>query len=189
MSISYPTLRGNTITFTVAKIIISTNKSATTYHVLYNMTYDSRTGAGGISVLMDFYSTALFIYTEPEKVLESFFKKLTSLFESRFNTTFSPGWKKLYHETCGHMNLYVELVTRTPTAVTSTIRVVRNMTREEMLASAEVADVGLINDGNSFFFNWTSVKRGIGKNAYLLKDARLRNFSTGKADIEIKIDI
>ncbi|MCP1226251.1 hypothetical protein [Sebaldella sp. S0638] len=189
MSIAYTARRGNTINFTVASIVIKTSKSITTYQILYEMVYDSRTDNGRISVLMDFYSTALFIYTEPNKVLKSLFKKLTSLFKSRFNRDFSPGWKKLYHETCGHMNLYVEVLTGTSTGVTRAIQSSTRRSREDMLMSAEIADVGMVDDGNSFFFNATSVKSGVQKNIYLLKNAPLRNFATGKPDIEIKIEL
>ena len=183
MSITYRTKRGNDIILDVLKI----NIESKSYYVLFNMVYDKdNEGNSRISVLTDFHSTGELIYANPSfYYLPKIFQELTNIYKKKTGYIFKPGWKKLYHETCGHINLYIEnLLSRS--AVTLGISFFRGMSREEMLQSAEIADVGF-EDGNSAWFNDSSVKKGSERTDFWLKlsKANLRkSLHFKKADYE-----
>ena len=187
MSITYRTRRGNDIVLDILKINVQGNS----YYMLFNMFYDKENeDRSRISVLMDFYSTAQLIYGNASfEFLPFIFKKITEMYNKKKGKEFKPGWRKLYHETCGHMNLFVENKT-SRTAITMGIGLFRRMNREQMLDSAEIADVGFVDD-NSIAFNETSVKRGTERITYWeskLEKANLKkSLHFGKADYELSL--
>ena len=185
MSITYITRNGESIIFEVIKI----NIGERVFNMLVRM---QNTSVGNnlsrISVLMNCGSTADLIYSYLPPMHNKLFQRLANIYYSKFNEEFAPGWLKLYHETCGHMNLYIENLLSRETTVTNGIKFFSGRKREAMLRSAEVADVGF-SDENSKYFNSTSIATGGRRVEYyrMSKRANLRNFDSLQYDIEIKI--
>ncbi len=185
MSVIYDALTGEKINFEVIKI----NVKRRSFNILVRMEYrPENEGHSRISVLMNCFSTADFIYSLLPKTLEKIFMKLSNIYYEKFNIEFQPGWLKLYHETCGHMNLYIENLLSQETAVTYGIKIFSNRNRMDMLKSSEVADIGF-KDSNSKYFNSTSVVRGKRRAEYhkMFQRANLKKIDTEKYDIEINI--
>ncbi len=185
MSIIYSALTGEKINFEVIKI----NVKRRSFNVLVRMEYRPEDeGHSRISVLMNCSSTADLIYTFFPKTLEKIFMKLNDMYYDKFNVEFRPGWQKLYHETCGHMNLYIENLLSEETAVTYGIKIFSNRDRMDMLKSSEVADIGF-KDSNSKYFNSTSVVKGKRRTEYhkMFRRANLKKFDTEEYDVEINI--
>ena len=185
ISITYISRRGESINFEVIKVNIGKQH----YNLPVRM---ENQGAGHrvsrISVLMNCRSVSDIVYSYLQPTHNKIFQRLTNIYYSKFNEEFAPGLLKLYHETCGHMNLYIENLLAEETVVTHGIRFFRWMNREEMLRSSEIADVGF-EDNNSAYFNSTSVVVGGRREKYYRMSSRanLRNFAGIDYDIEINI--
>lgn len=185
MSITYIARNGESIILEIIKINIGEQY----YNLLVRMeNINAGHGTSRISLLMNCRSMADLIYSYLQPTHNKIFQRLTNIYYSKFNEEFSPGWLKLYHETCGHMNLYIETLLGRETLMTDVIRTARFFNREQMLQRAEIADVGF-RDDNSFAFNSTSVAAGDRRTEYyrMSKRANLRSFENIQYDIEIKI--
>ena len=185
MSITYIALNGEEIIFEVIKMSVGKRS----FNVLVRMQNMSvQNNPSRISILMNCTSTADLIYSYLQPTHSEIFKRLTNIYYSKFNEEFAPGWLKLYHETCGHMNLYIENLLGRETGLTNGIKVFSGRNREAMLRSSEIADIGF-SDPNSKYFNSTSVAVGGRRSEYykMSKRAGLRNFDSLDYDIKINI--
>jgi hypothetical protein len=185
LSITYITRNGESIIFEVIKV----NIGERAFNMLVRMqNISAGNNPSRISVLMNCSSMAEIVYSYLQDTHSKIFQRLTNIYYSKFNQEFSPGWLKLYHETCGHMNLYIENLLGMETGLTNGIKIFSGRDREDMLRSAEVADVGFV-DNNSIYFNSSSVAVGGRRAEYyrMSKKSKLRKFNNLQYDIEIKI--
>ena len=190
MSISYVALDGKKFNFQVAKFIINKKGIEESYFVIFRMLYGLVDGEKKISVLMNSISMARLVYLEEKWALKKVFEEVCNLYIKKFSIEFKPRVNKLYDETCGHMNLYVEYLTGTPTEVSKILQKKKGYSDERMLKSAEIADVAF-TDENSKIFNATSVKNSNKGLNYFTKarNSKMKLFQFDKSEIDYTFSI